>query len=423
MSYVSHLHCPKCDTRYDLDDNPFTCQTRDCNARIDVHYDYTRLKEVLSKKILASRPLSVWSYFELLPLINRDKIISLGEGGTPLLQSKRLAKVLGIRDLYIKDETRNPTWSFKDRPMTVGVSKANEQGANTLASASSGNAAAALAAYCAKAGFACFCFVPDIAPMGKIAQLILYGATVVRLRGLHKGDDPTVQLLREACSSYGWTPCPSFGPFNPYQAEGPKTLAYEIIEQFDWKSPDVAYVQVGAGGLLGGQWRGFTDFWTLGLVKTRPRMVAVQATGCAPLVQAFHTNQDIFNILPCASPQSVAEGLCDPFPWDGDLALTAVRESKGVALAVNDDAILHAQQLLAKYEGVFAEPTGVTGLAGLIDALESGEQDPSETILVEATGGGLKDQDVVIERVEAPPVIDPDLSQLKAVIQRQKHSK
>ena len=419
MSYVTHLKCPKCGSKYDLSQNPIFCRTHDCTTRIDIFYDYTKLREVLSKKILAKRPLGVWSYFELLPVINRTNIISLSEGGTPLLRSKRLAEHLGLRELYIKDETRNPTWSFKDRPMTVGVSKAKEQGANTLASASSGNAAAALAAYCARAGFSCYCFVPDIAPMGKIAQLLLYDAKVVRLRGLHKGDDPTVKLLREACATYGWTPCPSFGPFNPYQAEGPKTLAYEIIEQLGWKVPDIAYVQVGAGGLLGGQWRGFTDFHTLGLVKHRPRMLAVQAVGCAPLVQAYHTNQDPFNIIPCASPHSVAEGLCDPLPWDGDLALAAVRESKGSAIAVNDDAILQAQKLLAKYEGIFAEPTGVTGLAGLINQLESGTQDPSETILIEATGGGLKDQDVVIQRVSTPPIIDPNLKQLQKALELQ----
>ena len=420
MAYVSHLKCPKCNTEYDLSKYPLLCTTPNCNARIDVFYNYSNLQEALSKKILSKRPLSVWSYFELLPVSNRKNIVSLGEGGTPLLRSVRLAKVLGVRELYIKDETRNPTWSFKDRPMTVGVSKAKEQGTDTLASASSGNAAAALAAYCARAGFTCFCFVPDIAPMGKIAQLILYGAKVVRLRGLQKGDDPTVKLLREACATYGWTPCPSFGPFNPYQAEGPKTLAYEIIQQLDWTVPDVAYVQVGAGGLLGGQWRGFTDFLTLDLVKQRPRLVAVQATGCPPLVRAFETNKDIFKITPCESPKSVAEGLCDPFPWDGDLALTAVRESKGTAIAVSDELILKAQDLLAKFEGIFAEPTGVTGLAGLIDQLESGAQDPSETILIEATGGGLKDQDIVIERVSAPPVIDPDLAQLRAALDLQK---
>ncbi len=420
MAYVSHLKCPKCNTEYDLSKYPLLCTTPNCNARIDVFYNYSNLQETLSKKILSKRPLSVWSYFELLPVSNRKNIVSLGEGGTPLLRSQRLAKILGVRELYIKDETRNPTWSFKDRPMTVGVSKAKEQGTDTLASASSGNAAAALAAYCARAGFACFCFVPDIAPMGKIAQLILYGAKVVRLRGLHKGDDPTVKLLREACTTYGWTPCPSFGPFNPYQAEGPKTLAYEIIQQLDWAVPDVAYVQVGAGGLLGGQWRGFTDFLTLDLVNQHPRMVAVQATGCPPLVRAFETHQDPFKITPCESPKSVAEGLCDPFPWDGDLALTAIRESKGTAIAVSDELILKAQDLLAKYEGIFAEPTGVTGLAGLIDQLESGAQDPSETILIEATGGGLKDQDIVIKRVSAPPVIDPDLAQLQAALDLQK---
>ncbi|MFW9933958.1 MAG: threonine synthase [Candidatus Thorarchaeota archaeon] len=413
MSYVTHLRCPKCGAKYTLSQNPQFCKTPKCENRIDIFYDFSKLKEVISKETLKKRPVGVWRYFELLPILDRKSIITLGEGGTPLLRSRRLAKYLGVRELYIKDETRNPTWSFKDRPMTVGVSKANEQGSTTLASASSGNAAAALAAYCAHAGFSCYCFVPDIAPMGKIAQLLLYGAKVVRLRGLHKGDDPTVKLLRDACAEYGWTPCPSFGPFNPYQAEGPKTLAYEIIEQLDWQVPDVVYVQVGGGGLLGGQWRGFTDFETLGLVKEHPRMVAVQATGCPPLVQAYQTNQDPFKIIPYTSPHSVAEGLCDPLPWDGDLALAAVRDSKGSALAVDDEAILHAQQLLAKFEGIFAEPSGVTGLAGLINHLESGVQDPSETILIEATGGGLKDQDIVIQRVSKPPVIDPDLKQLR----------
>ena len=348
-------------------------------------------------------------------------MVSLGEGGTPLLESRRLAKELGVGELFIKDETRNPTWSFKDRPMTVGVSKAVEDGATTLASASSGNAAAALAAYCARAGRECFCFVPDIAPMGKIAQLILYGAKVVRLRGLHKGDDPTVRLLRQACAAYGWTPCPSFGPFNPYQAEGPKTLAYEIVEQLEWQVPDVVYVQVGAGGLLGGQWRGFTEFHELGLVDRLPCMVAVQATGCAPLVRAFKEERPPFEIRAWDRPHTVAEGLCDPFPWDGDAALKAVRESEGTAIAVGDELILKAQRLLAKYEGIFVEPTGATGLAGLIHRLELGQQDPDETIVVEATGGGLKDPDSALRAVQPPPVINPDLQQLRSALKLPSH--
>jgi threonine synthase len=374
------------------------------------------MQEVLSRETLERRSLSVWSYPELLPVADCANIVSLGEGGTPLLKSRRLAKALKLRHLYIKDETRNPTWSFKDRPMTVGVSKAKEHGATTLASASSGNAAAALAAYCAHAGLTCYTFVPDMAPMGKIAQLVLYGAHVVRLRGLHKGDDPTVQLLRQASAAYGWTPCPSFGPFNPYQAEGPKTLGYEVIQQLSWEVPDVVYVQVGAGGLLAGQWRGFTEFVKLDLVGKRPRIVAVQSTGCAPLVRAYEAGESPFRITPWKEPHSVAEGLCDPFPWDGDAALTAVRDSHGTAVAVEDGLILRAQRLLAKYEGIFAEPTGVTGLAGLMRELEAGTQDPSETIVIEATGGGLKDQDTVIQSIKSPPVIDPDLQQLRVAL-------
>lgn len=416
MSYVTHLHCAKCGTNYPTDAKNYSCKTPNCGGRLDVEYDYARMQEVLSRQALEARPLGVWTYLELLPVANRANIVSLGEGGTPLLKSNRLAKALKLRHLYIKDETRNPTWSFKDRPMTVGVSKAKEHGATTMASASSGNAAAALAAYCARAGLACYTFVPDMAPMGKIAQLVLYGAHVVRLRGLHKGDDPTVQLLRQACAAYGWTPCPSFGPFNPYQAEGPKTLGYEIIQQLNWQVPDVVYVQVGAGGLLAGQWRGFTEFTTLDLVEERPRVVAVQSTGCAPLVRAYESGESPFKITPWQAPHSVAEGLCDPFPWDGDAALTAVRDSHGTAIAVEDDLILRAQTLLAKYEGIFAEPTGVTGLAGLLQQLEAGSQDPSETIVIEATGGGLKDQDTVIQSIKPPPVIEPDLQQLRAAL-------
>ncbi len=416
MSYVTHLECPKCKTKYSSQSKTYSCSTSDCAARLDIHYDYERIQEIITQSALKKRPLGVWPYLELLPLKSKTNIISLGEGATPLIKSNRLAKTLGIRNLFIKDETRNPTWSFKDRAMTIGVSIAKEHGARTMASASSGNAAAALAAYCARAGFDCYCFVPDIAPMGKIAQLLLYGAKVVRLRGLHKGDDPTVQLLRIACTTFNWTPCPSFGPFNPYQTEGPKTIAYEVAEQLDWEPPDVAYIQVGAGGLLGGQWKGFKELVTLDIIQNPPRLNAVQATGCAPLVRAFHSGESPFEITHWDAPHSVAEGLCDPFPWDGDLALKAIHQTNGTAIAVDDPLILRAQQLLAKYEGIFAEPTGATGLAGLIYQLDEGSQDPSETILIEATGGGLKDQDVVINNVQPPPVIDPILSQLKKAL-------
>ncbi|MHA1861107.1 MAG: threonine synthase, partial [Candidatus Ranarchaeia archaeon] len=390
------------------------CDTPGCKGRLDILYDYGVIEQLVSKKDLEKRKEGVWKYFEFLPVLSRDNIISLGEGGTPFIKATRLADHIGIKDLYTKDETRNPSGSFKDRPMTVGVSKAVEHGAKVLATASSGNAAAGMATYGAKAGIPCYTFVPDFAPAGKIAQLQLLGAKVVRLAGF-EGEDPTAKLLRLTVDKYGWTPCPSFGYFNPYQTEGPKTIGYELAEHFGWSSPDWVIVQVGGAGLLTGVYRGFKEFYEMGWIDRMPRIAVVQSDGCAPLVRAWQRGEKFPNITPWEKVDTVAEGLEDPFPWDADVGLEAIKETDGIALVVSNAEILEAQRLLAKYEGLFGEPSGTTGLAALIKLLEEGTIDKTESVVHILSGAGLKDPEVVIRQFKTPPVIRPDLKEFAKV--------
>jgi len=412
MTYVARLRCTKCGRTFAPEDRVLKCKEDD--GRLDVEYDYDSMMSKVGREVFERRRGGLWKYQELLPIENEENIVTLGEVQTPLIRCKNLGKILGIGNLYVKDETKNPTASFKDRPMTVGVSKAVELGFDTVVSASSGNAAAALAAYSARAGLTCYTFVPEMASPGKIAQLKMFGAHVVRLRGLESGVDPTFAMLRLVCEHFGWYPCPSAGPFNPYQAEGPKTMSYEIVEQLGWTSPDWVFAGVGGGGLLAGNWKGYKELKRLGLTGRSPRMVAVQSTGCAPLVRAFEEKMDPRKIVPWEHPDSVATGLMDPFPWDGDAALKALHESSGTAVKVSNEEILESQRTLAKSEGIFAEPSGVAALAGLTKLRDRGTVANDDCVVVEITGSGLKDLSV-IGSAEAP-LIDPDIEALQKVL-------
>lgn len=409
------MRCARCGRHYEPNSGAIRCGNRD-DGRLDIYYDYDALREEISQSELAKRERGVWRYRELLPINDPKNIVSLGEGGAPFIPARRLGHELGLERLWLLDDTRNPTSSFKDRPMTVGVSKAVELGYDTVVSASSGNAAAALSAYSAKAGLRCITFVPEMASAAKLAQLTMYGARVVRVRGLESGQDPTVKMLKEVCDRYGWYPCPSFGPLNPYQVEGPKTMSYEIIEGLGSTAPDWVFVPVGAGGALTGNWKGYLDFRVLGFINSLPRMVAVQSEGCAPVIRAYERGDDPMKIMAWERPDSVATGLMDPFPWDGDAALKAVRESHGKAVSVSNEEILDAQRLLAKTEGIFAEPSGVTSLSGLVKLVLANEIDRHDALVVEITGSGLKDPNIVMKGMPDIPVIDASLEQLGQVL-------
>jgi len=407
--YVEKLVCSRCGEVHYPDERTFFCSKMD--GRLDIYYDYDSISNVLTKDLIERRRNGIWRYKELLP--TREEIY-LGEGGTPLIKARNLSEELHV-EIYLKDETRNPTWSFKDRPIAVGVAKGMEFGVEIAVTASSGNAAASLAAFSAKAGIKAVAFVPHFSGLGKVAQLMMYGARVVRLRWIGK-EDPTVKMMREMALRYGWYPVPSFGPFNPYQFEGNKTISYEIAEQLGWTSPDWIMIPVGGGGLLAGSWKGFKEFKELGFISSLPKIAAVQPDGNAPLVRAFKQGKGPFEIEPWGEPHTIATGLEDPYPWDGDAALTAIRESRGTAVSVSDEEILKSQRLLAKREGIFAEPSGVASLAGMIKLVEEGFIDRGDKVAVLVTGGGLKDMDVILEKVEIPPVMEPDVNSVMSYL-------
>ncbi len=413
--FVDSLKCLKCGHGHEPTEKVYVCKK--CGGKLDVLYDYDAISKKITRKKLGTRKPGVWKYLELLPIADDKNIITLGEGGTPLIEAKNLARELGMKQLWLKDETRNPTLSFKDRPMSVGISKAVEFGAKAVVTASSGNAATALAAYSAKAGIDCYAFVPTEAPLAKLAQLSIHGARAMRVKAQGAGD-PTYELMHASWKKFGWHPIPSGGAFNPYQPEGSKTISYEICEQLGWEVPDWVMIPVGAGTLLSGNAKGYSEFERLGVIDGVPRLAGIQSEGCAPLVKGFREGTDPYQIPTWEKPKTIAGGLVDPYPWDADTAIPAVKNSKGTMDAVADDEILAAEKMLAKSEGIFAEPSGAAGLAGLKKLLEVGAIDRSDRVVIEVTGGGLKDQEVAVESAKELLTIEPELGQLKALLKR-----
>ncbi len=409
--YDSLLECPKCGKK--IEEKDFIVNVCNCGFRFRIEYFYDKIQEVITKKILRSRPFGHSRYVEFYPLKNPSNLVNLGTGGTPLIKANKLAEKIGVKTLFLKIELGNPSGSFKDRPISIGVSKANEHGAEIVTAASSGNAAAALATFGARAGLKVVVFVPEQAPQGKIAQLSFLGAKVIRVEVEKEGEDPTVALFQQAYKKYGWTPCPSFGPFNPFQFEGTKSLGFELCEQLN-SVPDWILCNTGSGGLLAGTYKGFKEFQRLDFIEKLPQMVAVQPQECSPIVQA-----SLRKIPPLefqdwpTTPNTVAGGLADPHPWDADSALEAIYESNGTAIAVDEKSILETQRWLATYEGIFGEPSGTAAIAGLIELINLGTIDPSDCVVIPITGIGLKDPEIVLNSIKISESIRPDLNELE----------
>lgn len=411
---MKSLNCVECGESFSPEEEIYVCKK--CGGKLTVSYDYEKIQNAVSRSNLEERDGGVWKYKEFLPISDEKFMISIGEGDTPLIKADRLGNILRMDNLWLKVETQNPTSSFKDRPMSVGVSKALEFGEETVVTASSGNAASALAAYSAKAMIDCYAFVPEDAPKAKLAQLAIHGAKVIRAASGGVGD-PSYELMKMGFENFGWAPIPSGGAFNPYQPEGNKTMSYEISEQLGWRAPDWYLVPVGAGTLLSGNAKGFFELENLGWIEESPRISGIQAEGCAPLVKAYKDDISPSSCPTWEEPDTCAGGLVDPYPWDADTAIPAIRESGGKAESVSDDDILSALKLLARTEGIFAEPSGVAGLAGLIKLVENGEIDRSEEVVISITGGGLKDQKTAVELAGEIPTIEPELDQLKQFVE------
>jgi len=382
LSLLIHLRCSKCGAVYDADRVQGVCPR--CGKPLLAIYDLEGASSLLDRAALRGRPPSLWRYRELLPVRDDRHIVSLGEGWTPLLRAERLGGRLGLRDLWIKDEGLNPTGTFKARGLSVAVSRALELGVRRLAIPSAGNAAAALAAYGAKAGLEVHVYMPRDAPRVNIVEAMAYGADVTLVDGLITD---AARLLEETAKRRGWMVVSTLK--EPYRLEGKKTMGYELAEQMDWRLPDVIVYPTGGGTGLIGMWKGFEELEALGWIpEHRPRMVSVQASGCAPIVKAFKEGRE--ESEPWPEAETIASGLRVPKALGDFLILRVLRESRGTAVAVSDDEILNAMRLMAKLEGVFPCPEGAATLAGLRHLIDEGWIDPDEHIVLFNTGTGLK---------------------------------
>jgi len=375
-----------------------------CGGIMDIKYDYEYIKTQITKEKMADRKdNTMWRYREFLPVEGESRIPKLRVGWTPFYETKRLAEVINVRKLYVKDDGVNPTASLKDRASAMAVVKAEEAGMDTIACSSTGNAASSLAGNAAAAGFTTYIFVPSRAPKGKVAQLMMFGAHVISVQGSY---EDTFRLSAEAIDRWGWYN--RNAAINPYLMEGKKTVALEIAEQLNWKMTDYVAISVGDGCTIAGTWKGFKDLYAAGFIDRLPRLISVQAEGCCPLNRAIAENKPWKPMEENTLADSIAVGV----PRNADKALIAIRESNGVVVNVSDQEILDAMKLLGTTCGVFAEPAGATGTAGLKKALEKGLIPQDASVVSVVTGSGLKDVANAIKAAGEPISIPPDMGEL-----------
>ncbi len=401
MKNVICAKCVRCGNEYSAEPNVTICS---CGGILDIQYDYDYAKARMTPQSLAQRPHTMWRYREILPVEETTPDTPLRVGWSPLYEEKRLAEQLGIKSLYIKDDGQNPTASLKDRASAMAVAKAWEAGADTIACSSTGNAASSLAGNAAAAGLTTYIFVPSRAPKGKIAQLMIFGAHVITVEGSY---EDTFRLSAEAIDHWGWYN--RNAAVNPYLSEGKKTVALEICEQLNFKAPDFVALSVGDGCTIAGVWKGLKDLYAMGLIDHLPRLISVQAEGCCPLNRSIQTGRPWAPMEENTLADSIAVGV----PRNPDKALNAIRESNGIAINVSDEEILDAMRLLGHTCGVFGEPAGVTGTAGLKKACEAGLIPSSATVVSIVTGNGLKDVNNAILAGGQPICILPDMDILK----------
>ncbi|MGA9351710.1 MAG: threonine synthase [Anaerolineae bacterium] len=420
MDHVLGLKCVLCGAEYDVGEVLYVCPKHGDEGILDVVYDYELISRRLTKDHLARDPQtrSIWRYADLLPIADPSLAPPLQVGWTPLYRTERLGERLGLKQLWVKDDGREPTASFKDRASAVGVAKALELGRDVITCASTGNAASSLAGLATSVGLTTYIFVPQTAPQAKVAQLLIFGANVIMVEGTY---DQAFDLCLEASKEYGWYSRNT--AYNPYLSEGKKTAALEICEQLGlalspskgWEAPDRIFVSVGDGCIIGGLWKGLKDLIALGFIDKMPKLMGVQAEGAAPLVRAWREGtEEIEPIVLNTLADSIAVGV----PRDRIKALRAVRQTGGEFVAVSDEEILDAMRVLARGAAVFAEPAGAAGFAGLAKLVREGRIDPEERIVVLVTGNGLKDVASAIKATGQPHLIEPTMEDLRRLMGR-----
>jgi threonine synthase len=407
QSNVTDLVCVECQAHYREGEIPYTCPECGVNGILDVQYDYERLVG-WKERLAASSELSMWRYMELLPVTGRKGLPPLQVGWTPIYDCPRLASRYGLGELRIKDEGRGPTGSLKDRASALGTVKARELGFDTLACASTGNAASSLAGFCAAQGLESIIFVPSYALEAKLAQLRAFGAVVLLIRSTY---EEAYDLCQKSVESFGWynRNC----AVNPYLIEGKKTCGLEIAEQCANRSPDVVAVSVGDGCTIAGIWKGMKEMKQLGVWDRTPRLLGVQPEGASAIVKA-HASGTL--TLEKRQAHSIADSISVAEPHNWRKAMNAVAESGGAWIAVSDEAILDACKEMSVTTGVFAEPAGAAAFAGILRAREQGIVSGSDSILHVVTGNGLKDIKSATARAPEPHVIEPSLDEVREAI-------
>jgi threonine synthase len=404
--FVTGLTCFICGTTYPYG-NIYTCPACGIEGILDVQYDYDAIGKRVTSNNLTLRGLNHWRYKELLPISSNSVIPHLHIGWTPMYEIPRLARTIGVQQLFLKDEGRNPTSSFKDRASSIGVLKAAEFGFGTIACASTGNAASSLAGLSAAVGLKSVIFVPQRAPEPKVTQLLIFGATVLKVQGTYEN---AFDLCREGCNKFGWYNRNS--GTNPYLVEGKKTAGLEIAEQCAMNLPDWIVVSVGDGCTIGGIGKGLQEMKTLGIIDRVPRLLGVQAEGARPVVDAFLSGADL---VPTET-NTIADSIAVGTPRNWRRALQQIKLSNGEMIAVSDEQILEAMRVTARQGGVFGEPAGVTGMAGLKLAVERKIVKSDESALVVITGNGLKDIQSAKQAAGAAISIAPTLEALTKVV-------
>jgi len=398
------LRCRECKKEYD---STFKYICDECFGPLDVHYNFPSI----TKDTFTNREQTYWRYFELLPIIDKSNIVSINAGMTPLVKAEKLGKKIGLNNLYIKNDSVNPTFSFKDRPAGVAISKAKEFGLSSVGCASTGNLASATAAHAAKGNFPCYIFAPSDIENAKIAQALSYGANYISVDGTY---DDANRIAAQIGDSKG------IGIVNinmrSYYVEGSKTLAYEVAEQLDWKVPDQLIVPTGSGAMLNAICKGFEELETVSLIQkvSEMHMNCAQAHGCAPIVDAFKDNNT--DVVPVENPDTVAKSLAIGDPGDGRYVLQRLKQYNGIAQESNNKEILDAILLLARTEGIFTEPAGGVSVAVVKKMVEDGKIDKDETTVCYVTGNGLKATEAIMSVLPRPQVMQPDVAKISAIV-------
>ncbi len=408
MGFVKGLKCRECGREYAIDPI-YVCEF--CFGPLEVVYDYDGIKKVLTREMILSRPQTLWRYRELLP-IDGEPTSGLHSGFTPLVRADKLAQHLGLKKLYIKDDTvTHPTLSFKDRVVAIALSKAREFGFNTVACASTGNLAHSVSAHGAAGGFKRFIFIPASLEHSKIIASLAYGPNLIAVDGNY---DEVNRLCSEVANKYNW----AFVNINirPFYAEGSKTQGYEIVEQLGWRTPDAVVVPCASGSLMTKIWKSFKEMKQIGLINDmQTKIFSAQATGCSPIVKAIKEGVDVIKPV---RPDTIAKSLAIGNPADGFYATQVIKESGGYGEDASDNEIIEAIKLLAKTEGIFAETAGGVTLASAIKLIEKGYIDKESVIVLCITGNGLKTKEAIVGHTVEPFHINPNLKSFEETLKK-----